>query len=295
MKLSDKLKDMRKEAGLSQERLAEKLNVSRQAVTKWENGTGLPDIDNIVAISQLFGISTDELLSANGKTSCTDVYRYKSITEYDIDENKHYDIDLPDASEVSVCGYDGEKVRIILLSDTIPDIERLLKVKIDDIRKRIDIVINKNEELTRAQCREGLVIQILIPAHYEGWLEIRADAKTIELSNITCDDVELGGRINSMHILDVTGHVELDMDTDVQVELSRFSGKLDINQHGGISRLIIPDDFLFEVKKKGLATKVFFKEDGKSIDRFDAVGSDNIIEFNGIRSELLIEKCELHR
>ena len=290
MKLSDKLKTLRKDAGLSQERLAEKLNVSRQAVTKWESGAGLPDIDNIVAISRLFGISTDDLLSVDVKTSCTDVYRYKSITEYDIDESKHYDINLADASRVSVCGYDGEKVRVVLLSDTITDIERRLKVRIDDIRNRIDIVINKSEGLTRAQCRENLVIQVLIPTGYGGQLEIKADARDVKLSDITCDDVEVGGRINSVNIMDVTGHVEVDLDTDARIELSGFSGKLDINQHGGVSRLIIPADFSFELKKKGLATKVFFKENGNPVDRFDIKESENIIEFNGIRSELLVER-----
>ena len=290
MKLSDKLRMLRKDAGLSQERLAEKLNVSRQAVTKWESGAGLPDIDNIVAISQLFGISTDDLLSVAGKISCSDAYRYKSVTEYDIGESKHYDIDLADASRVSVCGYDGEKIRVVLLSDMIPDIERLLKVRIDDIRNRIDIVINKNEGITRVQCRENLVIQVLIPTGYGGQLELKADAREMELSDITCGDVELGGRIDSVNILDVTGHVELDLDTDARVELSGFSGKLDINQHGGVSRLIIPAGFVFELKKKGIDTNVFFKEDGQSADRFDVKGSKNIIEFNGIRSELSIER-----
>ena len=48
---------------MSQEQLAEKLGVSRQAVTKWETDTGIPDIENIMAISALFDISIDELFS----------------------------------------------------------------------------------------------------------------------------------------------------------------------------------------------------------------------------------------
>ena len=46
--LSVRIKGLRKEAGLSQEQLAEKIGVSRQAVTKWETGLGLPDLDNLV-------------------------------------------------------------------------------------------------------------------------------------------------------------------------------------------------------------------------------------------------------
>ena len=55
MNFAEKLKTLRKEKGISQEALAEKINVSRQAITKWETGLGLPDIENLIAISSLFG------------------------------------------------------------------------------------------------------------------------------------------------------------------------------------------------------------------------------------------------
>lgn len=50
MTLAEKLKSIRKQAGMSQEQLAEKLGVSRQAVTKWETDAGIPDIENVIAI-----------------------------------------------------------------------------------------------------------------------------------------------------------------------------------------------------------------------------------------------------
>ncbi len=62
MTISEKILKLRKEKGLSQEALAEKLGVSRQSVSKWETSGVLPDIDNIVAMSELFGVSTDFLL-----------------------------------------------------------------------------------------------------------------------------------------------------------------------------------------------------------------------------------------
>ena len=61
MIFAGKLKTLRKQSGMSQEKLAEKLGVSRQAITKWETGSGIPDIENIMAISSLFNISIDEL------------------------------------------------------------------------------------------------------------------------------------------------------------------------------------------------------------------------------------------
>ena len=60
--LGNKLYELRKKSGLSQEALADKLGVSRQAVSKWECGESLPDTDNLITISKLFEISLDELV-----------------------------------------------------------------------------------------------------------------------------------------------------------------------------------------------------------------------------------------
>lgn len=63
MKLQDKLIELRKEKNWSQEDLAEKLDVSRQAISRWENGTALPDAQNILRISKLFDVTADYLLN----------------------------------------------------------------------------------------------------------------------------------------------------------------------------------------------------------------------------------------
>ena len=63
MKLSDKIIKLRKAYGWSQEDLADELNVSRQAISRWENGTALPDAQNVLQISKLFGVTTDYLLN----------------------------------------------------------------------------------------------------------------------------------------------------------------------------------------------------------------------------------------
>lgn len=62
MNIAEKILKLRKEKGLSQEAFAEKLGVSRQSVSKWEANGSLPDIDKIIAMSELFGVSTDYLL-----------------------------------------------------------------------------------------------------------------------------------------------------------------------------------------------------------------------------------------
>ena len=59
---ANRLLQYRKQAGLSQEELAEKIGVSRQAVSKWERSEASPDTDNLVMLAEIYGVSLDEML-----------------------------------------------------------------------------------------------------------------------------------------------------------------------------------------------------------------------------------------
>ena len=63
MELGEKLQALRKNRGLTQEELAEALYVSRTAVSKWESGRGMPNIESLKAISKFFSVTLDDLLS----------------------------------------------------------------------------------------------------------------------------------------------------------------------------------------------------------------------------------------
>ena len=63
MEFNEKLQQLRKQKGLTQEELSEKLYVSRTAISKWESGKGYPSIDSLKAIAKFFSITVDELLS----------------------------------------------------------------------------------------------------------------------------------------------------------------------------------------------------------------------------------------
>jgi transcriptional regulator with XRE-family HTH domain len=65
MEIANKLKDARLNAGLTQEQVAEKIMVSRQTISNWENGKSLPDIISIMNLSDLYQISIDELLKGD--------------------------------------------------------------------------------------------------------------------------------------------------------------------------------------------------------------------------------------
>ena len=62
MEFGEKLQMLRKARGWSQEELAQQINVSRQALSKWESGASIADTANVIALSRLFGVSTDYLL-----------------------------------------------------------------------------------------------------------------------------------------------------------------------------------------------------------------------------------------
>lgn len=69
MNIAEKIVLLRKKKGISQEELANKLNTSRQAVSKWENNQSTPDLEKLVALSKYFNVTTDYLLTDSIETS----------------------------------------------------------------------------------------------------------------------------------------------------------------------------------------------------------------------------------
>ena len=67
MELSKNLQALRKQNGFSQEELAERLSISRQAVSKWESGQSYPDLDNLVELARIYGVTVDSLLTGEGE------------------------------------------------------------------------------------------------------------------------------------------------------------------------------------------------------------------------------------
>ncbi len=68
LEIANRLQQLRKEKGYSQEELANELGISRQAVSKWERAESSPDTDNLICLARLYGVSLDELLSTDETT-----------------------------------------------------------------------------------------------------------------------------------------------------------------------------------------------------------------------------------
>jgi transcriptional regulator with XRE-family HTH domain len=81
MDFSEKLQNLRKQHGLTQEELAAKLFVSRTAISKWESGRGYPNIDSLKEISKFFSVSVDELLSSDELINAAHDENRKNISD----------------------------------------------------------------------------------------------------------------------------------------------------------------------------------------------------------------------
>lgn len=288
MTFSEKLKSIRKKAGMSQEKLAEKIGVSRQAITKWETDAGIPDIDNIMALSSLFNISLDELLS-NEKTDKKQTdYLYESVTEYDIDNIKRYDMNLGGANTLVLSGYDGEKIRVRLASNTLATLQSDFKVKIDDGKNHIDIDISRKNGMTEAEAKEQVMIFVQLPNQYIDRIEASINAGKVEVRNLNCENLELETKTNNVVLDDFVGTLEIDCNLDMNILCNSLSGSVEINQISATSRICVPENAEFTAVKKGIGTSISYEKDGKKTDDFSIEGAENVIELNGMKSELVI-------
>ena len=84
MSISERLHELRKQAGYSQEQVAEMLEISRQAVSKWESGQGKPEIDNIVKLTEIYNVSADYILLGTERESVPVPVKKELSREYKI-------------------------------------------------------------------------------------------------------------------------------------------------------------------------------------------------------------------
>lgn len=89
MRIDEKIRKLRTDAGLSQQQLADALMVSRAAVAKWENGNGIPDFENLKGISDYFLVSLDILADDNASLDVTVKKERIDLTQFSTDNNNH--------------------------------------------------------------------------------------------------------------------------------------------------------------------------------------------------------------
>ena len=121
IEIANRLVNLRKSNNLSQEALAEKLGISRQAVSKWERAEASPDTDNLILLSRLYGVSLDELLKTEDEIPITTAepsnegMKDEEKTQKDnegnlFEEVKKSDIEDDDEEEISKLGEICERI-----------------------------------------------------------------------------------------------------------------------------------------------------------------------------------------
>ena len=235
----------------------------------------------MMAISALFDISIDELLSHERGIKKAADYLYESVTEYDIDESKRYDMKFGGAKQFTLSGYEGEKIRVRLVSNTMPTLQ-------NDFKVRIDVEVNRKNGVTEATAKESVSIFVQIPTPYIGKIECAVNAETVEIRSLECDSIELDIKTPDVILADVTGTVEINCNLDMEVFCQSLNGEVAINQVSATSKIHVPKDAAFTAVAKGIGTSISYEKDGKQTKPFSVPEAENIIELNGIKSELVI-------
>ena len=296
MNFAEKLKELRKQKGISQEQLAEKIHVSRQAITKWETGIGIPDIENLLAISSLFNESLDSLLSEEKSLISKHEFLYESRTEYDLDSPKKIDLKLGTAHEVIIEKTKDEKIQVIAASNKLNYLARQVKVKITENEKRMDVIVKHSSDLSDIAAIENLFILVRIPEKFVADAELSSELENLKVRDLTFDAIEFSGKAKNVSFVNAKGNLELDTNSNLFVNVNGAKGRIDFNQIHAVSKISFAENTNYYLKNAGRFTH-FVDSDSKIIcgkreTEDPAEPVDLIVELNGWKSEVQIVKAE---
>lgn len=275
MLFSEKLRKLRKENGLTQEELADKLNVSRQAITKWESGDGIPDIENLKQISILFNTTIDELVKEDKDVKIEIKMNYNYVSEIEINHNKHFDINISKINELNLFFGNEEKVKVELLSDEEENLQDAYKVEFDDLYNKIDIDIKSKKEV------KDIIVNMYLPVKYVNEIELNSKIKTLNISGLVCEKLEYDGDLKYLNVTNSKSRIVLNTTkSDVEADYDKFEGVLEVNTFNSVSRLKLPKGTIYKTILKG--------KNNEFVDAVNCDESNNIVELNGLNSKLVI-------
>lgn len=289
MDFGQKLKEIRKNERLSQEQLAEKIGVSRQAITKWETGKGLPDIENMIILAEIFKTTLDDLVSQAMPQNKLRKPTYHSETIYDVDCSKHFDIHLGSAKTITICSGTDEKLHIDLASETLENIGSLFKIKLNENRDKLDVECAKKKGISKFEITDTLYVTITLPINYTKHCELEASAKELRLVNLVLERLEYDGDAENVTVINCSGSLEFTAKTDYDITVDAIHGWLDLNQWNATSIVHIPEASDFRLLNKGRNCSIFCQKDGESCEPYDNPDSENTLSISGIKSELIID------
>lgn len=130
-------------------------------------------------------------------------------------------------------------------------------------------------------------------ADYQG-IATQSSRKNANVSSVCleCESIELDTKTPSVTLADVKGTVEINCNLDMEVVCHSLNGEVSINQVSATSKIRVPEGVTFTVIAKGVGTSISYEKDGKQTEDFSVAGAENVIELNGIKSELVICTCK---
>lgn len=275
MLFNEKLKMLRKENNLTQEELAEKLNVSRQAITKWESGDGTPDIENLKQISILFNTTIDELVKEDKNITAEIKEKYTYMEELEIDHTKHFDIHISKIHELNILPNTEEKVKIELLSNEEENLSETFKIKFDNLYNKLDIDINSKRQV------QDIIINMYLPEKYISDIELNSKIKLLNISNLEFNKIEYDGDLKYLNVRNSKGKIVLNTTKcDIEANYDKLEGTLEVNTINSTARVEIPKGTEYKTILKGIKNEF--------VDAVNTKDSNNVIELNGINSKLII-------
>ena len=108
------------------------------------------------------------------------------------------------------------------------------------------------------------------------------------MSALVCDSIELDIKTPRVLLEDVIGTVEINCNLDMEVVCRTINGEVAINQVSATSKIYVPESAAFTAIAKGIGTSISYERDGKQTEPFSVSDAENMIELNGIKSELVI-------
>lgn len=289
MDFGDKLKQIRVSQGLSQEQLAEKIGVSRQAITKWETKKGLPDIENMVILAEIFKLTLDELVLQEAQLQAKRKTLYESETVYDIDGDKHFDIHMGSARSIRITSGEDEKLRIKLQSETLENLSSLYKIKLDEKKNKLDIDCVKSKGISRYETEAAVDVIITLPADYTSHCEVDASTKELYIENLRLDRLEYDGDAGKIYIKDACGSLEFTGKTDYEITVEGACSKLDVNQFSANAVVHISEPEKWKTVNSGRWCSVVYRKNGTVCEGGAFTEGERVLSVSGIRSELIVD------
>lgn len=274
MLFNDKLKQLRGEYNLTQEELAERLDVSRQAITKWESGEGTPDVENLKQLAILFSTTLDDLIMEDKKVEVLEK-KYKYTEEVEIDHGKHFDLKFIKIGEISILPSSEEKVKIEILSETKKP-EESLKIKFDNRYDRMDIAIKNKQAAIK------VALNLYLPEKYIDEIEVNSDSRTLNIMGLEIKKLEYDGDLKYLNVKERTkGKIILNTTKcDIEANYDSFDGVLEVNTINSTARVCIPKGTAYQTILKGAKNQF--------VDAVNTKDAANMIELNGIGSKLVV-------